>query len=88
MSMTHERSGDLLAIASAFAGSLPTALLGAACWARFAPLDEQARFISALLLVIPAWVGSLCVLSVLRRPAAGLLACAILSAALGCSLCF
>jgi len=62
---------------------LPLTLLAAACWARFAPLDEEARFVSALLLVIPGWIASICVFSFVRRPAAVLAICVVAGVGLG-----
>jgi hypothetical protein len=70
-------------VAASIVLGLPLTLLAAACWARFAPLDEQARFVSALLLVVPGWIASICALSVVRRPAAVLALCVAASVALG-----
>lgn len=56
-------------IVSATVGTLPAALLGSACLARFLPLPEDGRFAIGYAAVIPMWVALMCVTFLARRSA-------------------
>jgi hypothetical protein len=86
--MLQQSSWSALGAITSIVLSLPLALLAAACWARFAPLEEQTRFVSAMLFVIVGWIAATCAFSASRQPAAalaiGLAACAAFSLCLYC----
>lgn len=54
------RADAAFRIAASLVGTLPAAVLGAMCLARFLPMGEEARFTIGFTLAIPVWVTAMC----------------------------
>ena len=76
------RDATLLA-AAALVGTLPPALFGAVCLARFLPLEEGARSVLGLTLSIPLWCAAACSAFLARNAARAWVACAVSTLVLG-----
>lgn len=80
--MTASRLDAALRVIAATIGTLPLALFGAACIARFLPVSPDARYAIAFAGVIPLWVTAMCIAFLARRGSWALVVCIVVSVAL------
>jgi hypothetical protein len=76
------RANAALRVFAATLGTLPIALFGAACIARFLPLCADVRYAIAFSVVIPVWVSAMCVTFLARSGARALACCGFVALAL------
>jgi biotin transporter BioY len=79
----RQRADGTLRVIAALAGTLPAAVLGAVCLARFLPTDEETRFAVGFTLAIPLWVAGICLASLSLAGWRAWLWCGGLALALG-----
>jgi len=80
--LARSRLDVWLRILAAILGTLPVALLGSACLARFLPLSEDARFAIGLTAAIPLWITGMCFAYLARSGARAWLVCLLTCAAM------
>ncbi|WP_437589110.1 hypothetical protein [Sorangium sp. So ce1000] len=76
------RLDAVLRVLAALVGTLPLAVAGSSCLARFAPLAEATRSILGFVLVVPLWLAAMCVAFLARSAARAWGVCAALGAVL------
>jgi len=79
----RRRLAIALRVLAAVAGTLPVAILGALCAARFLPVPEELRFVLGSTLLIPSWVAAMCVAFLSQDAARAWIWCASLALILG-----
>lgn len=60
---------------AAMVGTLPVALLVAACLARYLPCSADLRYAAAFVVLIPTWIGGMCAAFLARSGARACVAC-------------
>lgn len=81
------RADRALVLLASVLGTLPVALFGAACVARFLPVSADTRFALAYLAVVPFWVVGMCFAFLARRGWMVLALCLVVAALLA-ALCY
>ncbi|WP_437293218.1 hypothetical protein [Sorangium sp. So ce426] len=76
------RLDGTLRVLAALIGTLPLAVLGGVCLARFAPLAEATRSALGFALVVPLWLAAMCVAFLARSAARAWSVCAAIGAVL------
>lgn len=74
---------DTLRVIAALAGTLPAAVLGAACLSRSLPGSGEARVMIGAALAIPLWILAMCTVALARSAARAWLWCGGLALVLG-----
>ncbi|WP_437277999.1 hypothetical protein WME90_43365 [Sorangium sp. So ce375] len=81
-SRRRARLDAALRVLAALIGTLPLAVLGSVCLARFAPFGEATRSAVGFSLVVPLWLAAMCVAFLARSAARAWGGCAALGAVL------